>query len=144
WVADSAHRGSGDRRDAVVQDKLAGYAELVAWSRLAGLLNPGKSRLLLKTAKQRPRAANAVFRRAVALRAAMYRVFTSFIYNARPASADVEVINKETRIARSHQRLNQNKEKYSWRWESSEDDLDRVLWPLAMAAADLLTSPDLP
>jgi len=135
--------GPRDYRDAGLNEKLDGYADLVAWSRQVGLLNDKEARKLLRLAKQKPQAAAAVLQRAIKLRSAIYRLFKAVVENWRPDAADEERLSEELSIARSHEKLIYAENKFSWGWDARDDAWDRMLWPLALSAAGLLTSGDL-
>jgi predicted RNA-binding Zn ribbon-like protein len=42
-----------------------------------------------------------------------------------------------------HHRLTAVQTEFVWQWDEDATDLDRVLWPIAQSAAELLTSPEL-
>jgi len=143
WGNRSTMRGQRDYRDVVLRDKLNGYSALVAWGRHTGLITDKEATRLLRLAEQQPQAAAAALERAVRLREAVYRLFRSVVENWSPPTADVEKLNAELAIARSHERLLHAKEGYSLAWNDRSDALDYMLWPLAQSAAALLTSGDL-
>src|SRR5262249_9015166 len=150
WVSNSnklragyRRRGSGDERDRIVRDKLTDYVDLVMWSKRAGLLTEKESRLLLKASKHRLHAAEAVFRRALKLRTVMYRLFWSSINNVSPLPGDIERLNQEVLVARSHEKLIRSRSRFGWSWHAKDPALDRMLWPLAIHAVELLTSANL-
>jgi predicted RNA-binding Zn ribbon-like protein len=45
--------------------------------------------------------------------------------------------------AMSRLTITRSAEGYEWSWAADEGGLDRMLWPIARSAADLLTSPEL-
>jgi predicted RNA-binding Zn ribbon-like protein len=59
-----------------LKDYLLGYDELMLWARDAGLVDPGRARRLKAQARERPRQAAAVLRRALRLREAVYEAAT--------------------------------------------------------------------
>lgn len=143
WGGNPLQKGPRDYRDAVLGEKLDGYADLVAWSRYVGLLTDKEARKLRRLAKQKPQAAEAVWERGLQLRCAIYRLFKSVVENWRPDAADAERLSEELSVARSHEKLIYAENKFSWGWEARDDALDRMLWPLALSAAELLTSGNL-
>ena len=66
-------RAQGSGPWPVRADKLASYSDLVAFGVHAGLLGEGKSRLLRRAGRARPREAGAALGRALAFREALYR-----------------------------------------------------------------------
>lgn len=127
----------GRDRGAVLRDKLRDYADLAAWSAAAGLLKPAEARTLGSVASNEPRAAARVLSRAVVLREALYQFF-----RGRMAHDSLAILNRELRIVREHERLHHARGGFVWQWDDSPA-LDRMLWPVARSAAELLVSADL-
>lgn len=143
WGSSSVKRGSRDYRDIVLQDKLEGYADLAAWSARAGLLTDKEAGQLIRLAESQPKAAQAVFQRGLNLRQAIYRLFKSASEAWQPDASDIEKLNEELSIARSHERLVRARNGFEWGWTDRGESLDCMLWQLAQSTADLLTSSDL-
>ena len=127
----------------VLRDKLANYRDLLEWSRLAGIANPTESRNLARLSASHQQHAEPILARAVVLREAVYRIFKSTIEGRRPRPADLEILSRELRVARAHERLTHTRGAFGWTLED-EPALDRILWPVSLSAADLLTSSHLP
>ncbi|HLY16883.1 MAG TPA: ABATE domain-containing protein [Bryobacteraceae bacterium] len=121
----------------VIRDKLAGYHDLLAWGWLSG------DHSLAPTASFHPRQGAAVFRRAIRLREALYRIFDRLRTGHRPAARDIDRLRVELDKARANQRLAAHPGGFAWTLFPGAA-LDRVLWPVALSAAELLTSADLP
>jgi predicted RNA-binding Zn ribbon-like protein len=84
--------------------------------------------------------AEAVHRRAIALRETLYRVFLSIV-EGRPAEAqDLEQLNAVLAPALSRLRIVPLQEGFTWEWHVQDGDLDRMLWPILRSAAELLTN----
>ena len=75
------------RLGEATNDHLTGYTGLVAWAESAGALNTATAALLCEQAAEKPAQAAAVFRRAVSLREALYRIFMQAIEGAPPQEA---------------------------------------------------------
>jgi predicted RNA-binding Zn ribbon-like protein len=134
---------SGSARTRVRADKLAGYPDLVAWSLHAGLVAEGAGRGLLRAAAAHPRQAVATLARALAFREALYRALRALMLDASPAPADLALLNVELASCRDRERLVARREGLRWEWHEATRSLDSPLWPVARAAAALLTSPEL-
>ena len=128
---------------AVLRDKLGEYNNLLEWSRLAGLANPPETRALARFAASHRQAAQAILTRAIVLRETLYRIFQSAIEGRRPRARDLETLGRELHLARARQRLSHAGGAFRWTWERGEPALDRILWPVSLSAAELLTSEDL-
>ncbi|HEX2187655.1 MAG TPA: ABATE domain-containing protein [Longimicrobiaceae bacterium] len=133
----------GSRGVAVERDRLKGYPELLWWGVRAGVLAEVERRELMRRAEERPAAAEAVFRRALEFREASWRVFRAAEDGAAPDPADLETVNREVARAMGHARIVADAEGgFAWGWDDSPE-ADRVLWPVARDAAELLTSSEL-
>jgi predicted RNA-binding Zn ribbon-like protein len=121
-------------------ERLARYGHLVAWGEQAGLLGPDEGRALEKEAGRHPRRAEAARGRAVALREALYRIFSARAAGGDPAPGDLDELNGFLGRALSHLHVRLAPGGPEWSWSAGPGDLDRVLWPVAWSAARLLTS----
>jgi predicted RNA-binding Zn ribbon-like protein len=132
--------------DRVLGDKLAGYSDLVEWSRHSGIVTETEAERLIQASKRNAREAKDVFDRAIALREALYRVCKAIMTGRRPQTAntgDLATVNEELLRARTHERLTHEAYGFAWKWVGSEAALDRMLWSIAQSAAELLTTGDL-
>ena len=120
-------------------ERLRGYADLIAWSRHVGSLDAGESVALLAAAADRPDAADSVWRRAVALRELIYRLFAGLAAGS-PTARDLAAFNAALADALGHARVVPGDGGFGWGWDDGPAALDRPLWPILRSAADLLTS----
>lgn len=126
----------GDERD-----RLHDYADLVSWGRQTGAISSAQSERLLAEARRRPAHAAAAFRDAIALREAIYRLFLARVKGRAVQAADLEVLNAALARALAHRRLVPAEEPCcALAWEDVPGALDVVVWPVAVSAAELLTS----
>jgi predicted RNA-binding Zn ribbon-like protein len=122
---------------------LTSYSDLVAWSQRVGILTDHQAQRLLKKAARRPEDATAVLERAIALREAIYRMFTAISHGRPPQAADLATFNAELSEALAQSRIVSTAQGFTWDWVGAEDALDQMLWPVVHDAAGLLTSEDL-
>lgn len=120
------------------REYLNSYADLVAWSQEAGLLNDAEH--LLAVARQRPAEAHAALARARALREAIYRVFSSIAAGEPAPPESLDTLNTALAQALGRARVVPRDGGFAWAWAAELADLDQMLWPVARSAADLLTS----
>lgn len=132
-----------DYADLVVREGLETYGDLLDWGEESHAADAAEAEALRRIAEQRPGAAAAAHRRAVILRESIYRLFKSVIEGWPPSGEDVAVLNRELAEARGHERMAVSAGSFAWQWDFDAGSLDRVLWPAACSAADLLTGPDL-
>lgn len=125
------------------QDGLADYFDLLAWGTAAGTLDPDQADHLGQLAEQQPAAAAAAFGRAIKLREALYRLFSALATDIEPPAVDLAILNEALGEALAHQRLASGPEGFSWSWAADAESFDRVAWPVARSAADLLVSDQL-
>jgi predicted RNA-binding Zn ribbon-like protein len=122
---------------------LTSYAELVAWSRHLGILTKAEAQRLLEGAARHPAEASAVLARTIALREAVYRLYSSIAHGLAPQASDLAIFNAELSAALAHSRLVPTAEGFAWDWPGDEHALDQMLWPVVHDAAELLTSEEL-
>jgi predicted RNA-binding Zn ribbon-like protein len=122
------------------KDSLSGWADLVAWAEQAGFLSSGESAAVRRQARANRRTADRGFRAARELRECIYRVFHAAAAGETPAPADLDQLNDEVARALRHARVVHEGASFAWGWERGEASLERVLWPVARSAADLLVS----
>lgn len=124
------------------REYLASYPDLVEWSEHAGLLTQAEADAMLEGAAHHPERAAAALEQAIALRETLYRIFAALVAGQAPQSADLAAINHTLHTALSHLEIFPFEDGFAWGWAANADDLERMLWPIARSAADLLTSPE--
>lgn len=135
--------GGRDAADVVIRDKIGGYEDLLAWSVLAGILDRRRAPALLRCASQDPVTAGNVLARAVQLRESLYRIFNGEMGGCRILEMDAGILRRELSAARSAQTFAMQAGHFAWKFPERIGALDRILWPVPLSAADLLTSDDL-
>ena len=124
-------------------EHLRSYADIVLWSRHAGILEDDQAYRLMHEAAERPDEADATFDRAIKLREAIYRIFSAIAADRRPETADLDLLNDVLSEALPRLRVKLRAEGFTWSWADADGALDRVLWPVARSAAELLVSGEL-
>lgn len=122
---------------------LTSYADLVAWSQHVGILTDDQAQRLFKEAARRPADATIALRQAIALREAIYRIFSAISHGRLPQAADLATLNAELSRAMAQSRIVSTAEGFTWDWIDAEGALDQMLWPVVHDAAALLTSKEL-
>lgn len=125
------------------QESLKSYKDLVDWSRKVGILTAREARSLLRGAASRANEAGKVFERAILFREALYRIFSELAARRRPKKNDLDILNNALAEALSRSRVVYVGDEFAWDWMGRESALDRMLWPIARSAAELLTSGEL-
>lgn len=124
----------GRKGPEIIFEKLHSYQDLLAWSVHVGILDRKDAKRLSKRSSQR------VVMRALRLREAIYRICVAAVKNESPDVKDMKLLNHEIREARNHQFIDST---FKLRSESPTEDLDGMLWPIALSAQELLTTDDL-
>lgn len=117
-----------------------GYGDLLAWSVEAGLLARAGAEGLSRIAATRPEDAAATVDDARRLGIAIAGVFRRVAAGDDPLDADVDTLNAALSAALGRLRLRRGEGCCTWTWSAADHDLDRMLWPVARSAAELLTS----
>jgi predicted RNA-binding Zn ribbon-like protein len=122
------------------KDDLPNYRALVAWGRQSGVLADEEAERLSRSAARRPEAAARTFRKALDLRAGLYRIFAAVATGESPSARDLSAFNRLLGEAMVRLRVSRSKGGFEWGWSAENGALDRVLWPVLRSAAVLLTS----
>jgi len=141
------------------REHLGSYDDLVAFARQVGIVSDELAARLREGAAARPDEAEATHRRAVALREALFRVFTSVTDGRAPSHEDLAHLNREMGAALAQLRVDRraggrpalapgwpdgpDEGAYAWTWAEPSRRLDAPLWPLARQAAELLVGGEL-
>jgi predicted RNA-binding Zn ribbon-like protein len=116
-------------------EQLTDYSRLLEWAEGAGAISADRSAALSRLAKERPTDATAAIHEARRLREILRTVFREVIAQRVP---DLAPLNAELARVLPWRRLGQGE----WIWLNAERELESPLWPVVLAAANLLTSGD--
>jgi predicted RNA-binding Zn ribbon-like protein len=124
------------------REYLAGYTELVEWSRHAGILPAAQAQRLKRLGSHRPAEAVAALNRAIALREVLFRIFSALAQGEVPRDADIHGLNETLLDTMGRLQVRRVKDQFLWDWVHDPDALDAMLWPIARTAAELLLRPE--
>ncbi len=126
------------RRDRRVQlsKPFASYAHLASWAQRMGALVPEIAEPLRQAAVGRPKDAAAVLALATGLSAALLRIFTAVVLGAEVEGEDVAMLN----LALRKRDVIPETGRFRRGWLADAEALDRMIWPMAESAAELLAS----
>lgn len=130
---DFANTVEGSRDGEFGPETLTDYGELVAWAAYAGVIDEPLAARLAHADQ-----GDAVLARAHALRAAVFTVFRALATGERPPPGALAVLAAEHAAAAVHARIEPAGAGLDFAWDGEPPD--RLLWPLAQAAVDLLRS----
>lgn len=121
-------------------DDLGSYPRLLAFAQQTDLVAADVAEALATQALADPAAAEAALQAAQALREALYGLFSARAHGRAVPPADLATLNRALREALPHLCLAFDAGSPAWRWREMERHLTAPLWPIARAAADLLTA----
>jgi predicted RNA-binding Zn ribbon-like protein len=121
---------------------LKNYSDLMAWSRYVNILTESEAQRLLQEAIKHPAIATIVFQRALTLRETLYQTFSYIIEKKQPREEQLEILNVTLAEGMARARILPTDDSFIWAWSENAHALERVLWPVARSAAELLISDD--
>ncbi len=122
------------------QQGVGNYRELITWGQRAGMLQAPDAERLASRAAEDPAAAQAVYRQADEVRRALIRLFIALQQEKDLPPRDLQVFNQALARALPAARVVPAEEGLDWGFAGDAGALDRVLWPVLFAAAELLIS----
>jgi predicted RNA-binding Zn ribbon-like protein len=125
------------------QEKLTGFAELVAFGEQAGALSASEARKLRSDGKENKRASSAFLQRSVGLRELIFRIFSTVATCRKVCRADVETFNAAVRRSNARSVVTPGDGKAAWEWLDRSSDADRLIGKIVQSAVALLTSEDI-
>src|SRR2546430_3973832 len=120
-------------------DHIRGFDDLVRFLLLARNVSEADARRLVMRAQRQPAEARKVVERAVALREAIWRVFSPLANDENPTAEDVALLRKEALRAAARAELAVAGGHGQWVWRVGED-LEYPVGALARSAVELLTT----
>ena len=109
------------------------------WSQKRGVIEQFEASRLIALAKADKPAVDAVLDQAKTLRDAIYRIFSAVAHGKRANSDDVRILNLYLGRAMAKVEVQMTEDGYRLGW-CTEELTDKMLYPVAKSAADLLTS----
>jgi predicted RNA-binding Zn ribbon-like protein len=132
-------------------DHAGTYPGLVAWSARVGIMRSDQAAALLAAAQEHPRAGSAALKRAHLLRRILIEIFTeiaainsgpSATTGGSPPIARWGELRALVTDAMAHAELVWEGSTYQLTWADTTR-LHAMLWPISLAASELITSPQL-
>jgi predicted RNA-binding Zn ribbon-like protein len=115
------------------------YTDLIAWGRLAAVLDGVDAERLDRAQRADPAGARAAYDRAIRFRTALDAVLRSVIDHRRPSADALRVVRTDAADALAAARLAESDEGFHWTWDVG-DGLLGPIWPVVHAAVELLTA----
>jgi predicted RNA-binding Zn ribbon-like protein len=121
-------------------ENLKSFDDLVTWGKQACLLSPELAHQLHQQAIEQPADAANAYDFAIQVREALYRIFSRRYAGEPIPEADLALLNSVVSQAQAHLRLIPAGSEIQWEWSADINGANHILWPVARAAAELLTS----
>ncbi len=115
-------------------ERLPTFEEVVSFAEQTELTSLSRGKRLRRWAREHRDEAEQLRTRIVALREALFRIFSSVANQTPPAEVDLAILNAQC----ARVRLNVQ---FAWEWEAGDDAPDAMLLPIVRSAVELLTSP---
>ena len=128
-----------DDRETQPKETLLDYMDLVQFGEETGVLDSHHANQLYERGYLDSQRAQAALQQGRELREAMYQAFWAIIHKRPVPLAALARINVDVQDASTHMSLVPVKGGFEWKYDELRQ-LDRVLWPIARAAGELLTS----
>ena len=125
------------------KELLTDYSRLVEWARGANLITFQAAARMDHVARQTPERAQSALRQAIRLREALHAIFTAAAEGRKTPAEGLASLNDAVRTASAHARLTHSNGGLAWEWIEPDHNLGSPMWPVAQAAAQLLTSEEL-
>lgn len=123
-------------------ERFTSYARVVAWAREAGIVPEQDAASLLEAADSNPESAAHALQTAISLREAIHFLFLPGADDGGADSRPLETLNRVMVRGLARRSVRSTDTGFSWAWESGGQSLEAPLWPVALSAAELLTSHD--
>ena len=136
---DFCNTGQG-LRGARQEEWIAGFGDLIDWLEAAGAITRTQAERMHATGARSPRAARALWERAIEFREALARILLTRAEGRAPAGEDLRIIEAEYARTASFARLTPSGDGFAWTLDASAVALDAALEALVESAAGLLTS----
>lgn len=125
------------------RESLNCYDDLVQWGQEAGILAEGEATRLRAEAIRHAEEAEHVRQQAIMLREAIFRIFYARLHDTLPEESDLATLNAMLARAMTKASIHSNGDGFVWDWSSDDGELERIYWPIARSAAELLTAEEL-
>jgi predicted RNA-binding Zn ribbon-like protein len=126
-----------------VRDDLHDLAAFVEWNKQWGALSETEAEGLIREAQRKTADATGILERVKQLRFAIYQLFAAIAEDRTPQKSQLSVLNDVLAEGLGQLRLSLTSDRsFEWTWVKNGGGIERLLWPIARSAAELLISED--
>lgn len=127
-------------RDVNRQQGVGSYPDLLTWSQQVSILQAHDAERLAAKAAEDPAAAQVAFAGADKTRRALMRLFIAMQLEKALPPGELEIFNRALGKMLPAARVVPCEQGLAWGFAGDDGALDRMLWPVLFAAAELLIS----
>lgn len=124
------------------EEELTSYAVWLDWGCRTGILSELEAQRLALEAKAHPEKAERALQQAIALREAIFAIFSAVVLGQPIPEASLNLLNQVWAAKQPHLMVVSGSPGFAWEW-GDKRTLDWMLGPIARSAMELLTSPAL-
>ena len=124
-------------------ERLSDYPHLVVFGEEVGVLSQLVANRLYRIAGEVPSHGETALQQAVRLREALFDIFSAVAEHRPIPNHALALLNFAVQESAAHSRVAYANHRFVVEWVGMDSYLDSLLWPVARAAADLLTSHEL-
>ena len=121
---------------------LSRYEDLLAFAEQAKIISGAEAQRLTRAAAHSPKEAEKSLQQALAVREALFVIFSAVAGGKQAPASAVEELNQELLEAGAHRILVAESAGFNWIWSAGGNDFEQVLWRIVQQAGELLTSAD--
>ncbi|HEX2890104.1 CGNR zinc finger domain-containing protein [Vineibacter terrae] len=121
-------------------EELRTFDDVLAWHGSKQIVAADAMAALAAWWRERPRQADGAFAEALALREALYRIFSATSQAAQPSETDLDALNRALARTPSRAHLRHTDTGYAWQVPRLRPAVTDLLAPVLWSAADLLTN----
>ncbi len=124
----------------ILKDKLETFDDLAAWSKETGIISESERKKLIDLNSSKKKETDSVFKKAIELREALFKILYSVINNKEPEERMIQILNREYSAANERRKLVYLNHKFEWQFSKDPLEPDYIIWMIAESAAELLSS----
>jgi predicted RNA-binding Zn ribbon-like protein len=121
---------------------LASFDDLLRFAEQSGIISSAESDELSRAAQKHRQAAARTLADAVTMREAIFQVFNAISHDRPSPASAIDRLNRFVQEALAHRLLAPGHDRLQWQWSDTADNPRWILWPIALQAAELLSSDD--
>lgn len=133
-----SHRPTEKRKERLLE-----YRSLLAFGQQTGVLSARAVDRLHAKVSEASGQGQGTLQQALRLREALFEIFSAVAERRAIPGNALALLNAALQESSAHSRIAYSSRHFAWEWIGMDSYLDSVLWPVARAAAELLTSEEL-